>query len=65
MATLFERQRSLMSAGKYRRTRLMVAVAPAGTTDLSECPDRADFPTGAAGELKVQAISKCRVSSEW
>eukprot|EP00966_Prymnesium_polylepis_P311394 7194592-Prymnesium_polylepis.1 len=39
-----------MAAGKYRRTRLTVAVAPAGTADISKCPDRADYPAGEAGE---------------
>jgi len=35
LAALVDRQRSLMAAGKHRRTRLMVAVAPAGTADLT------------------------------
>ena len=50
LAALVDRQRSLMAAGKYRRTRLTVAVAPAGTADISKCPDRTDYPAGEAGE---------------
>ena len=54
LAALVDRQRSLLSAGKYRRTRLMVAVAPAGTADLATCPDRVNYPAGAMGDVEYE-----------
>ena len=44
-----------MAAGEFRRTASMVAVAPAGTGDMSAAPDRADYPRGAAGTAAYEA----------
>ena len=49
LAALIDRERSLMAKGEHRRTAAMVAVAPAGTGDMSLAPDRADYPRGAEG----------------
>ena len=43
----------------------MVAVAPAGTADLSKCPDRADYLAGAAGDAEsLDPIRKMRMANE-
>ena len=47
-----------MAAGEFRRTASMVAVAPAGTGDMSAAPDRADYPRGAAGTAAYEADMK-------
>jgi hypothetical protein len=58
LAALVDREKSLMAKGEHRRTASMVAVAPAGTADMSAAPDRADYPRGAAGTAAYEADMK-------